>query len=117
MDASPEQTFSRLQNHIQRAILKNYPNPERRGCPDQSALAELALNPDSITADDELDRSSVWFHITHCSPCYALFLELRHSARERREKRQKFLRWLAATTAAVVLFGLGLLVLRLAGSI
>jgi hypothetical protein len=86
-------------------------------CPDQTAIAELAMNPDGITAEHEFDRTSVWFHVSHCSPCYAQFLHLRKLARQRGEKQRTLLRRLAVTTAAAVVVCLGLLALQLSGKL
>ena len=87
MNESSEEKYRRLQSEIQRAILRNYPNPDRQGCPGDATVRNLAANPDSIKAEDEADEQGVWYHITHCSPCYASFLELRAAGRgQRREK-------------------------------
>ena len=84
MNESPEEKYCRLQSEIQRGILQGYPNPERRGCPGDVAVRNLATNPDSITNEDEANEQGAWYHITHCSPCYASFLELRNTGREDR---------------------------------
>lgn len=81
MSERPEDKYRRLQSEVQRAILRSYPNPDRRGCPDESTINSLAMNPDRITAEDENDEKSAWNHITHCSPCYASFLEFRKASR------------------------------------
>ena len=82
MNESPEEKYGRLQGEIQRAILRSYPNPERQGCPAEAAIRNFAMNPDTITAEDETDEHGEWYHITHCSPCYASFLELRNAGRD-----------------------------------
>jgi hypothetical protein len=82
MNESPEKRYSGLQSEIQRAILQSYPNPDRQGCPGDATIRNFATNPDSITADDETDERSGWYHITHCSPCYASFLKLRNAGRK-----------------------------------
>jgi hypothetical protein len=84
MNESLEAKYCRLQSEIQRAILRNYPNRERRGCPDDAVLRTFAANPDSIKAEDEANADGAWFHITHCSPCYASFLELRNAGHDNR---------------------------------
>src|ERR1700704_1730668 len=81
MNESPEQRYIRLQAEIQDAILRNYPNPERVGCPGDLVVADFARNPAKVTAEAEADEHSSWYHISHCSPCYATFLELRATAR------------------------------------
>jgi hypothetical protein len=82
MNESLEEKYCRLQSEIQRAILRNYPNLERRGCPGDAVLRNLAANPGSIKAEDEADVSGTWYHTTHCSPCYAKFLEFRNAGRD-----------------------------------
>ena len=77
MDETPEQKYARLQREIQNAILSEYPNPERRGCPGRTVVESFAKNPDQITVEEDRNPDSKWYHITHCSPCYAEFLELR----------------------------------------
>jgi hypothetical protein len=86
MKESPEEKYRRLQSEIQSAILQNYPNPDRNGCPGQDALGCFAANPDSIKAEYETDEQCAWYHVTHCSPCYASFLELRKSGRNQRHE-------------------------------
>lgn len=81
MTESPEEKYRRLQSEIQCGLIRGYPNPERRGCPVDAAVRDLATNPDSITHEDEADEHSAWYHISHCSPCYARFLELRNAGR------------------------------------
>jgi hypothetical protein len=82
MNESPEQKYDRLQGEIQRAILHSYPNPQRQGCPGEGTIRNFAANPDSIMTEDETDEHGEWYHITHCSPCYASFLELRNAGRD-----------------------------------
>jgi len=85
MSESLEKKYGRLQDEIQRAILRSYPNPGRRGCPGVGVISDLAANPDGITAEDEMNEQSAWYHVTHCSPCYASFLDLRNAGRARRD--------------------------------
>ena len=86
MNESPEEKYNRLQSDIQRGILCGYPNPERRGCPGDAVVRNLAANPDSIMNEDETDEQSVWFHVAHCSPCYATFLEWRNAGRDQQRE-------------------------------
>jgi hypothetical protein len=44
-------------------LSKEYPNPQREGCPPKLTLERLAKQP------QQLDPSVV-FHVFHCSPCY-----------------------------------------------
>lgn len=84
MNESPEEKYGRLQGEIQRAILQSYPNPERKGCAAEATICNFATNPDTIKAEDETDEQGEWYHVTHCSPCYARFLELRNAGRDHR---------------------------------
>jgi hypothetical protein len=83
MNESSEEKYRRLQSEIQRAILQSYPNPLRHGCPGDATIRKFAEDPDSIKAEDETDTQGDWYHITHCSPCYANFLQLRDAGRDR----------------------------------
>ena len=106
MDESPELKYSRLQAEIQRAILNNYPNPARRGCPADAMVREIANRPDQLTPEDEDDQSSVWFHVTHCSPCYANFLKLRAAGRACERPKFKIFRRLLFGTAVAIMAAL-----------
>jgi len=86
MSESTEEKYRRLQREIQGAILRNYPNPNRQGCPGDASVRSLAANPDSIKAEDDADEQGAWYHITHCSPCYASFLELRDAGCAKRHQ-------------------------------
>jgi len=57
---------------LQEAVLNNYPNPERIGCPGRAALERLARMSDRIEALE----TAGWEHVTHCSPCYAEYLQI-----------------------------------------
>jgi hypothetical protein len=93
-DLSPK----RIQRLLQESILRNYPNPERRGCPGDPVLRRVASERFSHQHGD-------WQHITHCSPCYQEFLELRLQVRDRQTRYAR----LALATAV-----LGLLVIAAA---
>lgn len=102
-DEPAEQSFNTAKEILQEAILRDYPNPERRGCPGSEALKRLASSDLPQTSDP------AWDHVTHCSPCYREFLAFR--AEEMAANRRARLRRRAvfATAAAVILvFGLWL---------
>ena len=63
MSESTEEKYRRLQREIQGAILRNYPNPNRQGCPGDASVRSLAANPDSIKAEDDADEQGAWYHI------------------------------------------------------
>ena len=56
-------------------LRESFPNPERKGCPDEDALQALAeerIVPDDPTA----------LHVGSCSECYIEYLHLRHELEE-----------------------------------
>jgi hypothetical protein len=77
MDETSQEKFERISRAVQSAILNGFPNPQRVGCPGQDVVREIAQRTDLI-ADE------TWEHITHCSPCYAIFLKFKKAARRRR---------------------------------
>jgi hypothetical protein len=89
--------FDRVKRQLQDAILTDYPNPERTGCPGGAVLKELATGP----FDERLENSPSWHHITHCSECYREFLGFR--AYVRREARARRIRKRALAAAMLVL--------------
>ena len=80
MADTPEQRYERLREAVQEAILHNFPNPERKGCPGDAVVREVA-------GRRELIEDDAWQHITHCSPCYARFLQFKDSFRTTRRQR------------------------------
>ena len=64
-----------------RALLKEYPNPERVGCPGSTVLKGIASRAMPLSeADKWLD------HLGSCSPCYRDFLQLQSAHRARRKQ-------------------------------
>src|SRR5690349_13281124 len=96
-EESPEARFDRLKKQLQDSILRDYPNPERKGCPDGAVLKELAERP----LDETIERDPHWHHLTHCSDCYQEFLNLNNAHRERVKARRVRVRWVVGATAAV----------------
>ena len=99
MGETPEEKYEQISRAVQESILRNYPNPERRGCPGDDVVR-------SVAARTELKADDVWEHITHCSPCYAAFLAYKDQfRRERRSEvrmRRRTLIGLAAAAAIAV---------------
>ncbi len=91
---SLEQRYERVRDAVQQAILRNFPNPERKGCPGDKVVREVAGRRDLIEDD-------AWRHITHCSPCYATFLQYKDGFR--RQRRRRGLLILAGAAALVAL--------------
>jgi hypothetical protein len=69
---SPESQYETLKKQLQDSILREYPNPERKGCPGDAVLKKLAALP----LDQSVELDPAWHHITHCSECYREFLAL-----------------------------------------
>jgi hypothetical protein len=78
-DQSPDEISNEIQHLLQQAVLNNYPNPERNGCPGTSVVREVAQRQVPI-------RDAYWEHVTHCSPCFQEFLELRNEFVESRAR-------------------------------
>src|SRR3954452_21522915 len=99
MAETPEETYEQISRAVQESILRNYPNPERRGCPGDEAVRTVA-------ARTELQADDVWEHITHCSPCYAEFLAYKDEFRTKRQQevrvRRRTLIGVAAAAAVAV---------------
>lgn len=99
MGETPEEKFDQISRAVQESILRNYPNPERRGCPGDEVVRAVA-------ARTELQADEVWEHITHCSPCYAEFLAYKDQLRHRRQHdvrvRRRTVIGLAAAAAVAV---------------
>jgi hypothetical protein len=96
-DENAEQSFNRAKEILQEAILRDYPNPERRGCPGSEALKGLASH--------DLPQSSnpAWDHVTHCSPCYGEFLAFRELKKKASNRARVQRRFALATAAALIL--------------
>ena len=77
MYETDEEKARRQQRLLQQAVLRNYTNPERRGCPGTPVIRDLAIR----SARLEIVENEDWEHIIHCSPCYAEYLEITHEIR------------------------------------
>lgn len=101
-EESPEAKFDRLKKQLQDSILRDYPNPERKGCPGDLVLKELAERPlDQIVEDDPH-----WHHVTHCSECYGEFLAFNTAYRREAKARRAWAGWTWAAGMVVVALGL-----------
>ena len=75
-----------------RGLLKEFPNPQRVGCPGADVLKRIASH------EMPLSEAEKWLdHLGSCSPCYADFKRLReaHEARRRRT-------WLAVAASILL---------------
>jgi hypothetical protein len=71
----------RLLDALGRGLLKEFPNPERSGCPGADVLKRIASRTMPLNeAEEWLD------HLGSCSPCYSDFSEFRrvHKLRQKR---------------------------------
>jgi len=98
---SPNAQFDRLKSQLQDSILSDYPNPERKGCPGDSVLKELAARP----LHDSLEGDSHWHHVTHCSECYREFLSFRVELQRKAKARLAKVGVAVATGAALIAVG------------
>jgi hypothetical protein len=98
-DEEGRRDFERAKEIVQEAILRGFPNPERRGCPGATVLKRLASS--GLPAENDPD----WDHVTHCSPCYAEFLDYRKQVKvaQRRAYRNKLIAAALAAVAVIVL--------------
>ena len=99
---SSDEVFEQIQDIVQQAILREFPNPERKGCPGTEVLRGLANRPRPT-------RDAAWGHVTHCSPCYREFLDLREDVKRRLEleRRRAIRRRTIIAGVGVVVAGAG----------
>src|SRR3954452_1099497 len=98
MAETPEEKYEQISRAVQESILRNYPNPERRGCPGDEVVRTVA-------ARTELKADEVWEHITHCSPCYAEFLAYKDEFRRKRQHEVRVRRRTVIGLAAAAAVG------------
>ena len=80
-----------------RGLLKEFPNPNRTGCPGSDVLKKIASH------EMPLSEAEKWFdHLGSCSPCYSDFSQLR-KAYELRKKRTL----LAVAATILIAAGIG----------
>ena len=88
------QEEKRVLDLLTRGLSREFPNPQRVGCPDSAVLRGIAFRKLRLS---EADR---WLeHLSSCSPCYQEFTELRKEATSQRRRTQA---WIAV--AAVLIF-------------
>ena len=82
----------RILDVLGRGLLKEFPNPERLGCPGSDVLKRIASH------EMPLSEAEKWLdHLGSCSPCYADFKRLQEAHDSRRR------RMLLATAAGILL--------------
>ena len=78
----------RILDLLDRGLSRDFPNPQRVGCPDSGVLRGIALHKVPLA---EADR---WLdHFSSCSPCFQEFTQFRKQALDGRRRTQM---WLAA---------------------
>lgn len=93
-----EPTPEEIKHLLQEALLRSYPNPERKGCFDPETLRSVAKKRIPHIEPQ-------WQHITHCSPCYQEFLGFRAEVLELRRGRRRVALITAGAIAAAALIG------------
>jgi hypothetical protein len=89
--------LERVRKELQAAALRDFPNPERTGCPDPDVLDGMSRRRVEMT-------QSQLHHITHCSPCLQTFLSVREEIRKRRAVRLKIAAAVGAAIAIAATF-------------
>jgi hypothetical protein len=88
----------KLRNLAKDLFLNDYPNPERKGCPDSETIKAIALGR---IAGEEASRWRV--HAAACSPCTREYVDFRKEAA--REKRIRRAGLIAAAAVLIVVVG------------
>src|SRR6202000_501755 len=101
-EESPESRCDRLKKQLQDSILRDYPNPERKGCPGGAVLQELAERP----LDEAVESDPHRHHVTHRSECYREFLAFNNAFRQRAKARRSRVGWSVAVAAIVIVIAL-----------
>lgn len=92
--AYSEREEKRILAALGRSLLRDFPNPDRIGCPGGEVLKRIA------THEMNLSEAEKWLdHLTSCSPCYRDFSQLQIAYRSRRT------RTLVAIAATIVMVG------------
>lgn len=88
-------------NEVDEVFARANPNPERKGCPADHVLNELAHRQRPIS-------DPAYEHLAHCSPCYCIFRRFQQEAQQHEPApRRQSARWLAAA-AFLVLIAIGI---------
>jgi len=86
--------IERVRKELQASALREFPNPDRVGCPDPAVLDAISRRKTEMTQEQ-------LHHVTHCSPCFQTFLSIREEVGKRRAIRFRIA--VAACAAAIVL--------------
>jgi hypothetical protein len=93
-----ERDETRILDALGRGLLKEFPNPERAGCPGSDVLKRIASH------EMPLPEAEKWLdHVTSCSPCYSDFSQ--YQAAHQRRRRRTLLALAASILIAIGIAG------------
>jgi HAMP domain-containing protein len=76
-----ERDEKRILDALGRGLLKEFPNPDRAGCPGSDVLRKIAYHEMPLT------EAKKWLdHLTSCSPCYGDFSQFQAAYQSRRTR-------------------------------
>src|SRR5271170_4138690 len=84
--------LERVRKELQAAALREFPNPDRVGCPEPGVLDDMSRRKIEMTQEQ-------LHHVTHCSPCFQTFLSIRKEIRKKQAVRFR----IAAAAGGVVI--------------
>ena len=97
-DRRDRPTPQEVKRVLQEALLRNYPNPDRKGCRGTEILRQMA-------AQEFPDEHPFWNqHVSECSPCYREFLDLQREIADRESRNRRNTR-LAIAAGIVLIIG------------
>jgi hypothetical protein len=84
----------RILDVLTQGLSREFPNPERVGCPDSAVLSGIAFRKLRLAEVDQ------WLdHLSSCSPCYQEFTALRKKAASQRRRTQV---WFAVAAVLIL---------------
>lgn len=89
---------------LEEAYLTAYPNPDRIDCPSSVLIEQMVSGQIRPPA-----RSGIVHHLTHCSPCFRIFLDARNNLRAARKRRSLAYRFAIASVLALIAVTAGVL--------
>jgi len=93
-----ERDEKRMLDALGRGLLKEFPNPDRAGCPGSDVLRKIASH------EMPLPEAEKWLdHLTSCSPCFGDFSQFQ--AAHQRRRTQKLLAIAASILIAIGIAG------------
>jgi CHAT domain-containing protein len=102
-----ERSYEELFQYARSYLCTAFPNPDRRGCPADTALCAMASDP--------LASPHVEDHVSFCSPCFVRYMELLDDVRQK--ENDKAGSWVRSWNhSRVTWFGIAVLVLVAIGT-